>query len=333
DLVEKYGIPEHCWLDNGREFAAKKITGGQPNRFRFKIREDEPLGLMTQLGVKVHWTQPYWGQSKPIERAFGDFSRDIARHPAFEGAYTGNTPMNKPDNHGERAVPLDEFLRVIGGRIAEHNARLGRRSPTCRGNSFDEVFAASYEQRVIQKLIPRAGDAQRRLWLLAAEGVTLRTDGRAVFQGNEYFSDWMGGMGGQKVTLRFDPEALDRPMHVYALDGRYLGEAEPWLMAGFNSVADAQRIARLRRENLRIGRQYQETAGLIEAAELAKGQPDFIPAEPPETRVIRAFPVHGNAAVATQPSAAEREENQERVLRAVRAQPVRNLRVVPDEDE
>lgn len=332
DVVEKYGIPEHCWLDNGREFAAKKITGGQTNRFRFKIREDEPQGLMTQLGVKVHWTQPYWGQSKPIERAFGDFSRDIARHPAFEGAYTGNKPTTKPENYGERAVPLDDFLRVVGGRIAEHNARLGRRSPTCRGKSFDQVFEESYQARVIQKLIPRANDEQRRLWLLAAEGVKLRTDGRIVFQENEYFSPWMSQIAGQKVTVRFDPEALDRPMHVYALDGRYLGEAEPWLMAGFNSVADAQRIARLRREKLRLGRQYMEQAGLIEAAELAKGQPDFIAPEPPEARVIRAFPVLGNAALAAQPSATEQEQDQERVLRAVRAQPRQGLHVIPNPD-
>jgi putative transposase len=333
DVVEKYGIPGHCWLDNGREFAAKKITGGQPNRFRFKVKEDEPLGLMTQLGVEVHWTQPYWGQSKPIERAFGDFSRDIARHPAFEGAYTGNKPTAKPENYGERAVPLDEFLRVVGSRIAEHNARPGRRSPTCQGRSFDETFAESYQSRVIQKLVPRANEAQRRLWLLAAEGVKLRGDGRLVYRDNEYFSDWMGDIAGQKVTIRFDPDALDRPMHIYSLDGRYLGEAQPWLMAGFNTVAEGQRIARARRQQLRLGREYQEAAGLIEAAELAKGQPDFIPAAPPETKLIRpVFAVHGNAALAAQPTAAEREEQQERVTNALKAQQRHGLSVFENPD-
>ena len=28
DMVERWGIPEHMVLDNGREFAAKWITGG-----------------------------------------------------------------------------------------------------------------------------------------------------------------------------------------------------------------------------------------------------------------------------------------------------------------
>ena len=30
DLVERHGIPEYCWLDNGRNFAAKWLTGGTP---------------------------------------------------------------------------------------------------------------------------------------------------------------------------------------------------------------------------------------------------------------------------------------------------------------
>jgi putative transposase len=53
DMVEKHGIPDHCWLDNGRNFAAKWITGGTPTRYRFKVKDDEPDGIMTQLGVQV----------------------------------------------------------------------------------------------------------------------------------------------------------------------------------------------------------------------------------------------------------------------------------------
>jgi putative transposase len=331
DLVQAYGIPDHCWLDNGREFASKKITGGQANRYRFKIRDEEPLGLMTQLGVQVHWTQPYWGQSKPIERAFGDFSRNIARHPAFDGAYTGSKVTAKPHNYGTKAVPLERFLAVIGGRIAEHNARLGRRSSTCQGKSFDQVFEESYQQRVIKKLVPRANDEQQRLWLLAAEGVKLRGDGRIVFMGNEYWSDWMGQHAGQKAIIRFDPLFLDQALHVYAQDGRYLGAAEPWLMVGFNSVEAAQKKARLTREAMRLARRQREVMDLRDAEELAAGQPDFIPAEPPETKLIRPFfPVRGNAALAARQSEEEQEANQEKLLSVLRWP---GPRAVPLDDE
>jgi putative transposase len=86
DMIEDWGIPDHVVLDNGREFAAKLITGGTATRFRFKVREDDIPGLFTALGVQVHWATPYSGQSKPIERAFRDMCDAISRDPRFEGA-------------------------------------------------------------------------------------------------------------------------------------------------------------------------------------------------------------------------------------------------------
>jgi hypothetical protein len=76
DLVELWGVPDHVYLDNGRGFASKWITGGTPTRYRFKVKAEEPDGIMTQLGCAVHWTTPYHGQSKPIERAHRDFAQN-----------------------------------------------------------------------------------------------------------------------------------------------------------------------------------------------------------------------------------------------------------------
>src|SRR3546814_346519 len=87
DLFREFGIPKGCVLDNGRAFASKWITGGAKTRFRFKIKGEEPVGVRTGLGVRTHWTIPYRGQSKPIERAWRDFCDTIAKHPAFAGAY------------------------------------------------------------------------------------------------------------------------------------------------------------------------------------------------------------------------------------------------------
>ena len=127
DLFQRYGIPKGLLSDNGRAFACKWLTGGIPTRFRFKVKADEPIGLMRMLGIEVHWALPYRGQSKPIERGFGDFCKAIARHPVFEGAYTGNSPMNKPDNYGARAMEWGDFVRFWDAGIAEHNRRLGAR--------------------------------------------------------------------------------------------------------------------------------------------------------------------------------------------------------------
>jgi putative transposase len=142
--VRNWGIPAGCLLDNGRAFASKWITGGAKTRFRFKIREEEPTGILTALGVRIHWAQPYRGQSKPIERAFRDLCDTIAKHPALAGAYTGNHIDAKPENYGERAVPIDLFVEVVERGIAAHNARPAGAPKRRNGRSFDEVFEASY---------------------------------------------------------------------------------------------------------------------------------------------------------------------------------------------
>ncbi len=290
DMVQSYGIPRLCWMDNGREFASKKITGGQANRYRFKIKDEEPEGLMTSLGIEVHWTRPYSGQSKPIERMFRDFAQNIAKHPAFDGAYAGNSPTNKPGNYGQRAVPLDEFLAVIGQGIIQHNARPGRQSDTAKGRSFDETFAESFSASVVKTPTPE----QRRLWMLAAEGVRVRKqDGKILFQGNEYWSEFLLRHMGQQVTVRFDPARLHEPLHVYTLDGRYLGEAQVWEASGFDSSEAASKTARLNKKVLRAVRDQADALALMPARDLAKIMPKIPEPDLPSPGIVQLFT--GNA--------------------------------------
>jgi putative transposase len=137
DLFSKWGIPAGCLLDNGRAFASKWITGGAKTRFRFKIREEEPTGILTALGVRIHWATPYRGQSKPIERAFRDLCDTIASHPAVHGAYTGNHIDAKPENYGiAGGSDRDVFVELVSRGIAAHNARPGRRTETARGRQL-----------------------------------------------------------------------------------------------------------------------------------------------------------------------------------------------------
>lgn len=183
DLFREFGIPKHCLLDNGRAFASKWITGGAVTRFRFKIKEDEPTGLLTSLGIQIHWATPYRGQSKPIERGFRDLCDSIAKHPAFAGAYTGNKPDAKPENYGDKAVPFAEFVAIATRGIAMHNAKTGRRTETANGQSFDQVFAASYAAAPIGKATPEV----MRMALLAAEQINVdRKTGELRFMGNRY---------------------------------------------------------------------------------------------------------------------------------------------------
>jgi len=288
DMVEKYGIPEHVYLDNGRSFASKWMTGGVKNRYRFKVREDEPDGIIKNLGAEVHWATPYHGQSKPIERMFLDLCEYVAKHPAFSGAYTGNNPTAKPENYGSNAIPLDKFLAILDSEIADHNAREGRLSKTCAGRSLDATFNESYEHSPIRK----ATAQQRRLWLLAAEGIKVRKDGTITLNAekeNRYWNEMLHDLAGQKMVVRFDPQDLHSLVHVYTLDGRYICEAKCIEAAGFNDTVAAREHAKARNQFKRAAKEQLKANRRMDALEAAKLLPTVTPTETADPRIVRPF--------------------------------------------
>lgn len=286
DMIEEWGIPEHVLLDNGREFAAKSITGGAATRYRFKVKEDDVPGLFTGLGCKIHWATPYSGQSKPIERAFRDMCDSIAKDPRFDGAWTGNRPEAKPEDYGSRAIDLEEFLHVLAEGIEEHNTRVGRRSEVAYGRSFVEVFNESYSRAPIRK----ATEAQRRFWLLGAEGLRAHTrTGEVAFQGNRYWGEWMQDIAGQRIVIRFDPADLWSGVHIYSADNTYLGDAPCIEQKGFFDIEEARVMARERRRWIKAEKEAATAHRRYTAAELGRQLDELAPPDlpQPEAKVVR----------------------------------------------
>jgi putative transposase len=307
DLFTKWGIPAGCLLDNGRAFASKWITGGAKTRFRFKIREEEPTGILTALGVRIHWATPYRGQSKPIERAFRDLCDTVARHPALAGAYTGNHIDAKPENYGSRAVPIELFVELVSRGIAAHNARPGRRTETARGRSFDDVFEASFMRSPIGKATPE----QLRLALLAADEVRAdRQSGAIMLLGNRYWSPEMSALAGTRVTVRFDPDDLTLPVHVYDTNGRFMATVPILEQTGFLDAGAAQSRARQERELRRTVRKVEELEDLINAGDLAAMMPDHEDeADLPQPAVLRPVRHRGMTAAALKAAPAAEQTN------------------------
>lgn len=289
DLFRKHGVPDLVWLDNGRGFASKWITGGTPNRFRFKVKPEDPMGVLTAAGCEVRFTRPYSGRSKPIERAFRTLCDHGAKHPEFQGAYTGNSPMAKPEDYASRAVPLDVFKAVVADVIKRHNAKTGRKSRVCRGVlSFDQA----YEQSLATALIRRASEAQIRACLLAHEAVSAdRLTGAVTLFGNRYWSDFLSNHRGQKLVVRFDPDRLhEEPAHVYSMAQEYLGAAELQDAAGFADTAAAREHGRARSAWLKSQKAMLELERRLSATDVAALLPDLDEeddAPAPAPRVVR----------------------------------------------
>ncbi|MDQ7775191.1 MAG: transposase domain-containing protein [Paracoccus aminovorans] len=289
ELIETWGIPKHCLFDNGHEFANKWLTGGTPTRFRFKVRDDDPLGVLPTLGIKVHWATPAHGQAKPIERGFRDFASRIAKDPRFAGAYVGNRPDAKPEDYGSRAVPLDQFLAVLEERIRDHNARPGRLTDNARGRSFDDTFAESYAQAPIRKATPE----QHRLWLMGQEKRRLHaTHGSLTLHKNGYWADWMNAHAGEEIVARFDPENLHAGVHIYTLAGEYLGQAECREKVGFFDLVGARLHAKVQRARRKAEKQLLDAMRPVSVQDLARELDAVpLPASPlVEAKVVEIAP-------------------------------------------
>jgi len=308
DMLRSYGVPGSVYLDNGRAFASKWMTGGTPNRYRFKIREEDPTGLITTLvgADNVHWVTPYHGQAKPIERMWRDFCDRIARHPEFAGAYVGNNVVNKPENYGSRVLAWDVFERVVTSEIHAHNARIGRRTKVCAGvASFDQVFDISYAATTVRKV----SDEQLRLLLLAAEAVTASPiDGSVRLAGNRYWTEALSEHAGRKLVLRVDPYHLQDVAHVYALDGTYIAAAECTAAVGFADVNAAREHARGKKQYKRAAKDMLAAERLMDAAQVAAQLPH---AEPPASVGAGVIaPVFGLHAKPSEPAPPRKTANE-----------------------
>ena len=308
DLAGRFGIPEVAFLDNGRGFASKWMTGQTKTRFRFKIKEEDPQGVLVALGVKVRWATPYHGQAKPIERAFRDLCEYVAKHPSLAGAYTGNAPGNKPANYASRAVDLAEFRAVLDDEIKRHNARGGRRGQSCRGRSFDEVFNESYTAGPIRK----STREQLRLCLLAAENVTCsRQDASISLHKNRYWSECLAPHAGRKVVVRFDPQDLHGAVHVYLLSGEYIGAAECTQASGFGDTEAAREHARKRNQYNRKTKELLAIERTMTPQEVAAQLPQAeSDGAPPRTQVIKMVPSPAARWAGDQDAEAARQEEE-----------------------
>lgn len=298
----KIGIPYDLTTDNGRAFASKWISGGAKTRFRFKIKEEEPLGILPQLGINIHWAKPHHGQSKPIERAFRTLEEKISMHPLCQGAYTGHHIDAKPDDYNTRTIPEDVFLSVIANGIAEYNAQGGRRGTCANGRSYDQTFQDSVNAGAPLRY---ATEEQRRTALLTAEQVRAnRKNGMIELYGNSYYAREMMPVAGELVTVKFDPENLMNEVFVYRKTGEFLCAAPIFSAMGFYDVAAAKARAKMEKDLRKTTRLARDQQGLLSAAKLGDMiQLEDMPVTTPNSNVVRPLRMRGNAAPASAPAA------------------------------
>lgn len=232
-------IPIEAYLDNGMAFAAKSFTGGQPTRNRFKIKPDDPIGILSIFGVAVIWATPGRGQAKPIESYWNTIAEG-ERCAAFSGSWCGHRPDARPEDFDpKRLIPIADYKAFVREAIEEKNARAGHRGDSMGDQSPDLAYAAlSLEAPARQP-----SRAQLQWCLMAAEQVKL--DKQCAFKvlGNRYWNERLHELDRSATyTVRFDDADLDQ-VALFA-GRRHLFDVPIWRRTGFRNkeaAADGQR--------------------------------------------------------------------------------------------
>jgi putative transposase len=266
DLFANVGVPEEVYLDNGMGFCSKMISGGCQWRYRGKVKHDELKGVLPQFGCRVHFARPAHGQAKPIERTFKDLATRVPTMPAFDGAYLGNRPTEKPFNYGTKRIPVADLIAIIDRELHDHNARLGRRSEVCGGvMSFDQAFAKSYETAIVY----RPSGAQLAPFLMQAAEHMVRPDGTIHLFGSRYHNETLHDWARQRVLVRFDPDDLTKPVLIQTRDGAFICDAPALGKVAFDDAAGARRQYALIKKRLELTK-AAVLAGLLTPAEQAE---------------------------------------------------------------
>lgn len=289
-ITRSNAVPREALMDNGRAFASKEISGGVPNRYRFKVKENEVLGTLPLLGVGVVWATPGHGQAKPIESFWRNLT-EMAKRSEFNQAYCGNNPDAKPEHFDRsKAVPLAVFKRVLGETIADYHTR-EHRGDAMAGKSPQTVYEALAQTTPIRQ--PTA--VQIRFCLMTAESTRLKgEEGSIQLNGNRYWSPEISGLSrAATYTVRYNPEDAQAPVSLY-LNERLLCEVPIVGEVAFRNRDEAKEHANKRRAWVKSVKQSDDALAQFRQSEsgvFRRQEEDIDPGTPVIPRPKIAEPV------------------------------------------
>ena len=275
-LERARAIPSSAYLDNGRAFASKELTGGQATRYRFSVKPGEMQGTLTMAGVKVLWAKPYNGKAKPIE-SFWNTLAEAEKRPEFVGAYCGNKPDNRPDEHDvKNAVDVALYENLLREELDAYHDR-SHRGDGMNKRSPNRVYAELMPDAVVSQ--PTTDQIRR--CRMAAQPVKLNRSGEVNLLGNRYGNDATAGMVRGDYTAYYDPSDASAPIELW--DGGELVAVVPLLAkTGFADREAAQDHARELNAFKRATREQEKALrGMTRAADwTTPRKPEAAPDEP-----------------------------------------------------
>jgi hypothetical protein len=216
--------------------------------------------VLDDLGCAAQFTEPYHGQSKHIERAFGFIAGEFDK--SFE-SYLGSNTSDRHDESrlyvgsfdGAPARPVEELptveeTRELFARFAEwFNTRWKHSGQGMDGRTPETVFA---EYRGAQRDLPEG--FARYVWT-RREIKTVQRNG-VRHEGDWYYNPAMEAITGQEVELRVSIDDIGKAW-VFNLAGEFLYEAASAFRDLGITAENVRQVKRLRKQAGKHLEKYQ----------------------------------------------------------------------------
>ncbi|MCI6824558.1 MAG: Mu transposase C-terminal domain-containing protein [Ruminococcus bromii] len=223
--IQKYGIPQNIYVDNGREFLTFDV-GGLGHRLKKSQRDRfAPPPVLERLGIKMTNAIVRNAKAKIIERRFRDVKERLSK---LFNTYTGGNVVERPERLKKVVknldnIPTDEnFTNAVedilqyyfneqqySGAVSGDSGKT--RMQVYKDNLHEKRIASEYDLNLMLMRSTRSQKVGRR-------GVHITVAGEQI----DYFNDELkANYFGQSVYCRYDPENMST-VRVYDLNDNYL---------------------------------------------------------------------------------------------------------------
>ena len=252
--VQKFGIPNDVYLDNGKDYRCKDFAGGRhkpcepsttgarkqkAGKITVQHFKDKENSLLRNLGIDVLFALPYNAQTKPIERDFLKVKTFMSK--GFVG-YRGGKITERPEKlkneiKNNKIMQFDEFKTVFDDFIENYLNKKPSGGKVLQGKSPDELWAEEFK---VKKVISK--DALKLFCMRTSKDVKISRNGIYDSQfGVTYWADWMVYKKGIKVFMRRDVNAYQEAWVFDAQTQEFLGKANTFSPISFLAKTNVEK--------------------------------------------------------------------------------------------
>lgn len=214
--IEKYGIPKHVYLDNGKDYRAKDLFYTPSKSDEEKILSN----LAENLGIEPIFTLPYHGQSKNIERFFRTLEETFGK---MWTTYAGSDAKKRPEDLKNLDITkyptLEQFKKGHDDYIEFYN-----NSPH-KGDSMEDKSPNYWYYKLLaehpenpQRMVPKKS---LFFYLLRVKGTRVIKQDGIEFNKTFYTCTVAETYIGRKVFAKYSPMEPD-VLYIFDMENNYM---------------------------------------------------------------------------------------------------------------